>query len=122
MMELDPIYVDVIVRRFEEFTGIKAVHLESGLTFDGTAHNRQADCESQGVAEAPTAVRERSADPIDERLAASAETPATDATIIKGSTSGAAITLTDATHGGFVESGGDAGITATVEKVDGSQK
>ncbi len=33
-MELDPKYIDVAVRRWERFTGEKAIHIESGLTFD----------------------------------------------------------------------------------------
>lgn len=32
-MELDPHYVDVIIRRFEAFTGLDAVHTETGKTF-----------------------------------------------------------------------------------------
>ena len=32
--ELDPKYVDVIVRRWQDFTGHEAVHLESGRTFN----------------------------------------------------------------------------------------
>ncbi|MEJ1937249.1 DNA methyltransferase, partial [Nostoc sp. NIES-2111] len=31
--ELDPIYADAIIRRFETLTGIEAVHIETGLTF-----------------------------------------------------------------------------------------
>jgi site-specific DNA-methyltransferase (adenine-specific) len=34
LMELDPVYVDVIVKRWQEFTGKKAVHAESGETFN----------------------------------------------------------------------------------------
>jgi len=40
LMELDPKYVDVIVKRWEEFTGKKAVHAETGQEFgveDGKA-------------------------------------------------------------------------------------
>lgn len=33
LMEIDPIYVDVTVRRFQKFTGKEAVHAETGLTF-----------------------------------------------------------------------------------------
>ena len=32
-LELDPKYVDVIVRRWEAYTGGEAVHAETGLTF-----------------------------------------------------------------------------------------
>jgi DNA modification methylase len=34
LMELDPKYCDVIVKRWQEFTGKKAVHAETGKTFD----------------------------------------------------------------------------------------
>jgi DNA modification methylase len=33
LMELDPKYVDVIVKRWQEFTGKKAIHAETGLDF-----------------------------------------------------------------------------------------
>jgi DNA modification methylase len=33
LMELDPAYVDVAIRRFEKLTGIKAIHAETGLSF-----------------------------------------------------------------------------------------
>jgi len=33
LIELDPIYVDVTIERFERLTGIEAVHAESGRTF-----------------------------------------------------------------------------------------
>jgi site-specific DNA-methyltransferase (adenine-specific) len=33
LMELDPKFVDVIVKRWQDFTGKKAIH-ESGKTFD----------------------------------------------------------------------------------------
>lgn len=35
MMELDPKYCDVIIRRWQEFTGKKAIHAETGEVFDG---------------------------------------------------------------------------------------
>lgn len=35
LMELDPHYVDVIVRRWQDFTGKKAINLETGGLFDG---------------------------------------------------------------------------------------
>lgn len=34
LMELDPVYVDVIVQRYQDFTGKQAVHAETGKTFD----------------------------------------------------------------------------------------
>ena len=50
LMELDPAYVDVTIRRFEKLTGIQAVHAETGLSFDeiqrrranGSSSNRRA--------------------------------------------------------------------------------
>ena len=33
-IELDALYVDVIVRRWQTYTGEKARHLETGQTFD----------------------------------------------------------------------------------------
>jgi len=34
MMELDPKYVDVIVQRWQDFTGKKAIHEKTNKTFD----------------------------------------------------------------------------------------
>jgi len=34
LMELDPKYCDVIIKRWQEFTGKQAIHIESGLEFD----------------------------------------------------------------------------------------
>ena len=34
MMELDPKYVDTIIRRWQKHTGKQAVHADSGKTFD----------------------------------------------------------------------------------------
>jgi DNA modification methylase len=41
-IELDPTYVDVCVRRWEELTGEQAVHMTTDLTFAETAAERQA--------------------------------------------------------------------------------
>jgi len=35
MMELDPKYCDVIIKRWQDFTGQKAIHAETGEAFDG---------------------------------------------------------------------------------------
>ena len=40
LMELDPKYADVIVKRWQDFTGQRARHEESGLTFDGLSQER----------------------------------------------------------------------------------
>lgn len=42
VMDLDPRYVDVTVRRFEDFTGLAAVHAVTGATFADTAKARIA--------------------------------------------------------------------------------
>ena len=42
LMELDPLYVDVIVRRWQGLTGKAAVHAETQQTFDQTAATRVA--------------------------------------------------------------------------------
>jgi DNA modification methylase len=34
LMELDPKYCDVIVKRWQEFTGKAATHAKSGIPFD----------------------------------------------------------------------------------------
>ena len=39
-IEIDPLYVDVIIRRFEATTNTRAVHLESGETFATLAARR----------------------------------------------------------------------------------
>ena len=38
--ELDPIYVDVIVTRWQEYTGKQAVHAETGKKFDEMKNGR----------------------------------------------------------------------------------
>jgi len=35
LMELDPKYCDVIIKRWQDFTGQKAIHAETGEAFDG---------------------------------------------------------------------------------------
>jgi DNA modification methylase len=36
LMELDPKYCDVIIKRWQEFTGKEAVHAETGETFNAS--------------------------------------------------------------------------------------
>jgi len=43
VIELDPLYVDVAIRRWEASTSIPARHSESGLTFTETAVKRGVD-------------------------------------------------------------------------------
>jgi DNA modification methylase len=43
VIELDPLYVDVAIRRWERITGISARHGELGLSFAETAANRGVD-------------------------------------------------------------------------------
>ena len=40
LMELDPKYVDVIVKRWQDFTGRDAIHSVSGKTFNAMSQNR----------------------------------------------------------------------------------
>ena len=35
LMELDPNYADVIIKRYQEFTGEQAINVDTGETFDG---------------------------------------------------------------------------------------
>jgi 16S rRNA G966 N2-methylase RsmD len=50
-IEIDPAYVDVAIKRYQQVTGEAAIHADTGLTFDEiarqrTAHNSAADTES----------------------------------------------------------------------------
>ena len=47
LMELDPKYVDVIIRRWQEFTGKEAVHAESGKTYREMAISKNIDIDSE---------------------------------------------------------------------------
>lgn len=42
-IELNPAYVDVAVKRWQDFTGLDAVHEASGKTFYETAKNKEID-------------------------------------------------------------------------------
>jgi len=42
-LELEPKYVDTIIRRFEAYTGLQARHAERGRSFDETAADRQTE-------------------------------------------------------------------------------
>mgnify|MGYP002622116113 CR=1 FL=1 len=41
LIEIDPVYCDVIVRRFEDYTGKTAIHAATGMSFDDIANQRQ---------------------------------------------------------------------------------
>jgi DNA modification methylase len=43
LMELDPAYVDVTIRRFQELTGERAIHAETRRTFSDTERERIGD-------------------------------------------------------------------------------
>jgi len=45
LIELDPLYVDVAVRRWERITGVPAQHATSGLNFEQVAAERGASTE-----------------------------------------------------------------------------
>ena len=40
LLELDPVYVDVNIRRFSKLTGTNVMHAQTGRTFDELAHER----------------------------------------------------------------------------------
>lgn len=46
MIELDPKYADVIVRRWQDWTGYDATHEASGKTFDHMALSVRDACEA----------------------------------------------------------------------------
>jgi DNA modification methylase len=43
LIELDPKYVDVSIRRWQHLTGAAAIHAETGRSFDDLAREREAD-------------------------------------------------------------------------------
>ena len=48
-MELDPKYADVIVQRWQDFTGKNAVHEADGRTFNEIAENEAASGSGERV-------------------------------------------------------------------------
>ena len=58
-IELDPLYVDVIVRRWEKATGKMAVLRATGETFDAVAERRSAETIASAPASQPTLVSPR---------------------------------------------------------------
>jgi DNA modification methylase len=51
VLEIDPVYVDVTIRRFEKVTGKHAIHAEGGSTFDETRDRRSNETNSQRAVE-----------------------------------------------------------------------
>jgi DNA modification methylase len=51
LMELDPAYVDVTVRRFQKLTGQQAIHGETGLSFNEVERKRSTGACSSECAE-----------------------------------------------------------------------
>jgi DNA modification methylase len=60
VIELDPLYVDVAIRRWERVTGLQARHIETGLSFADT-EARQIDKTAIGSAHGPSRIQRRSA-------------------------------------------------------------
>ena len=52
-IELDPIYVDLAIRRFRTRFGIEAVHGDMGLSFDEVAARRTGEGRSQTIVQTP---------------------------------------------------------------------
>jgi hypothetical protein len=41
LIELDPLYVDLIIRRWQTFSGLQAIHMQSGRTFSDLERRRE---------------------------------------------------------------------------------
>jgi hypothetical protein len=52
-VEIEPLYVDLAIRRWQEMTGLEAMHAESGKTFDDLAEER-----ARNLPPAPPAIEE----------------------------------------------------------------
>jgi DNA modification methylase len=55
-IELDPLYVDLALRRFQERFGIEAIHVQTGLRFSELAARRAAERGDQQAVPAPPAI------------------------------------------------------------------
>jgi hypothetical protein len=51
--EIDPAFCDVILRRWEQRTGVAAIHVASGLTFAELTKTRRAPTAAHGTSTAP---------------------------------------------------------------------
>jgi DNA modification methylase len=60
VVELDPLYVDVAIRRWERATGTRARHIDTGLPF-ADIEARQAEKPAIGFVSGPSRTRRRSA-------------------------------------------------------------
>ncbi|WP_372624459.1 hypothetical protein [Falsiroseomonas sp.] len=49
-MELDPLYTDTVIRRWQALTGDAARHVETGETFEAVAAARKGDAVQVGEA------------------------------------------------------------------------
>ncbi len=59
-IEIDPIFVDISLRRFEERFGVEAIHVETGLTFSALAQKRAEEREADiALSAAPLPRRRR---------------------------------------------------------------
>jgi DNA modification methylase len=58
VIELDPLYVDVTIRRWEQTTGVPAHHAELGLTFEEVAAKRGSNEANSAEPHAPKGGRE----------------------------------------------------------------
>ena len=53
LLELDPVYVDVTIGRFQKYTGTQVMHAQGGRTFDELAYERNASVGKSNKMEVP---------------------------------------------------------------------
>jgi len=58
LIEFDPIYCDTIIRRWQQYTGKKAVLVEGGASFEATAESRRGRA-TEITTSAPRAINKR---------------------------------------------------------------
>jgi len=58
VIELDPLYIDVTIRRWEQTTGVPARHAELGLTFEEAAAKRRSNKANSAEPHPPQGGRE----------------------------------------------------------------
>jgi tRNA/tmRNA/rRNA uracil-C5-methylase (TrmA/RlmC/RlmD family) len=59
-MEIDPLYVDVAIRRWQSYRGAQAVHAKTGLTFAETAFALAGSPQPDALADSRTAAGQAS--------------------------------------------------------------